>query len=139
MKKDYETDEINEYLPGYSSRRKFLSAALAVPIFITELSQAKTITVPSPDGGVLFELLLLDRLRLSFRITFRNQPVIEISTLGMVIDGIDLAEGVEVVNRETYRINERYACRGVHFEAVNRCNGAKILLKHKESGIGFAL
>src|SRR5215510_10624716 len=139
MKKDYETNEINEYLPEYRSRREFFLTALSAPIFITELSQSKNVTVPSPDGGVLFELPLRDQSRLRYRITFRNQPVIETSALGMVIDGIDLVEDFEVVNKETYRINERYACRGVHSEAVNRCNGAKILLKHKQSGAGFTL
>lgn len=137
--KKYETKGINEYLPEHCSRREFLFTALSAPIFITEPSQSKNIAVPSPDGGVLFELPLRDQSRLSYRITFRNQPVIETSALGMVIDGIDLGDVIEVVNRAPYRINERYACRGVHSEAVNRCNGAQILLKHKQSGTGFTL
>jgi alpha-glucosidase len=126
----------------YRSRREFLSTALAAPIFITGLSssiQSKNIIVPSPGGGVLFELLPGEKSRLSYRVIFRNRPVIETSALGMLIDGIDFCEGAEVVSRETYRINERYASRGVHSEAVNRCNGAKVLLKHKKTGASFTL
>jgi alpha-glucosidase len=126
----------------YRSRREFLSTALAAPIFITESSssiQSKNIIVPSPGGGTLFELLPGEKSRLSYRIIFRNRPVIETSALGMVIDGIDFGEGAEVVSRETYRINERYASRGIHSDAVNRCNGAKVLLKHKKSGASFTL
>jgi alpha-glucosidase len=36
-------------------------------------------------------------------------------------------------------LNERYDWRGVHSSAVNRCNGAKLPLKHKKSGIVFTL
>jgi len=124
------------------SRRDFLSAALAAPILATELSaplQPNNFSVASPDGKVRFEILPREQARLSYRVTFRNQPVIEASALGVVIDGVDLCQGVEAGKTERYRLNERYAWRGVHSEAINRCNGAKLSLKHAKSGAGFTL
>ncbi|MBO0725584.1 MAG: glycoside hydrolase family 97 N-terminal domain-containing protein, partial [Blastocatellia bacterium] len=124
------------------SRREFLSTALAAPILATELSssfQPDNISVISPDGGIRFDLLLRGQSRLSYRVTFRNRAVIEDSPLGIVIDGVDLCRGVEAGRVERYRMNERYASRGVHSEAINHCNGAKLSLRHAESGAGFTL
>jgi len=126
----------------HCSRRAFLSTALAAPIFATELSsslQSNSISVASPDGRVRFEIPPRAQARLTYRVTFRNQPVIEASALGIVIDGVDLCQGVEAGKAERYRLNERYAWRGVHSEAINRCNGAKLSLKHAKSGVGFTL
>src|SRR5215470_2245709 len=124
------------------SRRKFLSTALATPIFATGLSssfQSDNVSVASPDGRVRFEILPREQSRLSYRVTFRNRGVIEASSLGIVIDGVDLGQGVEIGKAERYRLDERYAWRGVHSEAVNRCNGAKLSLKRTKSGAGFTL
>src|SRR5262245_57965337 len=126
----------------HRSRREFLSTALAAPIFAAELSssfQSNNISVGSPDGNLRFEILTREQPRLSYRVTFRNRVVIETSALGIVIDGVDLGQGVEVGGAERYRLNERYAWRGVHSEAVNRCNGARLRLKHAQSGAGFTL
>src|SRR5215468_2530709 len=127
---------------GYRSRREFLSTALAAPILVTELSslfQPNDVQVTSPDGRLRFELLPREQSRLSYRVTFKNRGVIEASSLGNVIDGVDLGQGVEIGKAERYRLDERYAWRGVHSEAVNHCNGAKLSLKHTKSGAGFTL
>src|SRR5262245_1646910 len=124
------------------SRREFLSTALAAPILVTELSspfQSNNISVASPDGRIRFELLPREQAQLSYRVTFRNRAVIEDSPLGIDIGGIDLCRGVEIGKAERYKLNERYDLRGVHSMALNRCNGAKLSLKHKKSGIGFTL
>ncbi len=126
----------------HRSRREFLSTALVAPIFITELRssiQSKTINVSSPDSVVLFELLFNEQPRLGYRIRFRNQPVIDASALGIMIDGVDLAEAIEVVKTERYQVNERYASRGVHSNVVNRCNAARVSFKHAKSGQGVTL
>jgi alpha-glucosidase len=131
---------------GPHSRREFLSTALAAPILTIELSgelsaafQPDSISVASPDGRVRFDILLRERSRLSYRVTFRKKMVIDASALGIVIDGVDLCQGAEAGKVERYRLNERYAWRGVHSEAVNNCNGAKLSLKHAKSGTGFTL
>src|SRR5262245_26667987 len=124
------------------SRREFLSTALSAPILVTELSssfQSNNISVASPDGRIRFELLPREQAQLSYRVMFRNRAVIESSTCGIDIGGVDLCRGVEIGKAERYRLNERYDLRGVHSMALNRCNGAKLPLKHKKSGIGFTL
>jgi alpha-glucosidase len=126
----------------HCSRREFISTALTAPIFATGLSssfQSNNVGVAGPDGRVRFEILAREQARLSYHVTFRNREVIEASALGIVIDGLDLGQGVEIGRAERYRMNERYAWRGVHSEAVNRCNGAKISLKHRKSGVGFTM
>jgi alpha-glucosidase len=127
------------------SRREFLSTALAAPILATELSssfqskQSNNISVASPDGRIRFELLQREQAQLNYRVTFRKRAVIEDSLLGIDIGGVDLCRGVEIGKAERYRSNERYDCRGVHSVAVNRCNGVKLPLRHKKSGINFSL
>jgi hypothetical protein len=127
-----------EHQEKYCSRRAFLSTALAAPLFAAELSsQATNISIASPDGKVRFEIL--PRERLSYRVIFRNQTVIDTSALGIVIDGVDLGESVKTGKEERYRLNERYAWRGVHSEAISHCNGAKISFKHAKSDAPFTL
>jgi alpha-glucosidase len=124
------------------SRRTFLATALAAPALATEFSsalQSNNVSIASPDGKVQLQILLRAQARLSYRVTFKNQPVLEASTLGIVVDGVDLAQGVEVGKAERYRLNERYDWRGVHSEAVNQCNGAKLSLKHADSNISYTL
>ncbi|HYE75553.1 MAG TPA: glycoside hydrolase family 97 N-terminal domain-containing protein, partial [Blastocatellia bacterium] len=124
------------------SRRKFLATALAAPAVVGEFStalQTNNVSIASPDGKVQLQILPREQARLSYRVSFKNQPVLEASTLGIVVDGVDLCQGVEVGKAERYRLNERYDWRGVHSVAVNQCNGAKLSLKHTQSNTSFTL
>src|SRR5689334_14854355 len=116
--------------PGNNcSRRTFLASTLAAPVLATGITSALQNTgviVASPDGKIQLQILPREQARLSYRVTFKNQPVIESSILGLVIDGVDLGQSIEVGKTERYRLNERYAWRGVHSEAVNQCNGVKL-------------
>jgi alpha-glucosidase len=127
---------------NHCSRRAFLASALAAPMLATEdpaRLQTSGVSVASPDGKARFQILPPQQAQPGYRVTFKNQPVIQTMALGIVIDGVDLAQGAKVERVERYRLNERYAWRGVHSEAVNRCNGAKLSLKHAQSGVGFTL
>src|SRR5207244_12185371 len=86
--------------------------------------------ITSPDGKVQFELLWREQPRLSYQVTFKNKPVIETSLMGIIVDSVDLGQGVEVGKVDAYQVKEKYPWRGVHSEAVNNCNGAKISVKH---------
>jgi alpha-glucosidase len=129
--------------PGKNySRRAFLSTALITPILAKDTSlflQQPVINIASPDGKVQFQLVLREQANLSFRATFKNQAVIETSGLGIVIDGVDLGQGVDVGRVDRYQVKEKYASRGVHSEAINHCNGAKIPINHKASNTNFTL
>src|SRR5437764_13310572 len=89
-------------------RRKFLSAALAMPILISNFSSrfqqphlseilsatsldaaSGDINVISPNGRIQFQLLTRDVARLSYHVLFNNQPAIETARMGIIVDGVD--------------------------------------------------
>ena len=92
----------------------------------------------SPDGNVQFEVILHEAC-LKYAVTFRKKPVIAESPVGIVVDGINLAEDVEVGEVRSYQMNETYPWRGVHSQAINHCNGATLSLKHRESDTSYTL
>jgi alpha-glucosidase len=94
--------------------------------------------IRSPDSAVQFKLLLDDSW-LKFAVTFRSKPVIETSPIEFSLDGVDLAAGVEIGKVDQYQVNETYPWRGVHSQAVNHCNGARISLKHAKSNTAYTL
>jgi alpha-glucosidase len=110
-------------------------AALAMP---KGPSPAAETVISSPDGNVQLRILLSEsKLRLA--VTFRNRAVIEPSPIVFTLDGVNLTEGVEAGRVDRYEVNETYPWRGVHSRAVNRCQGAKISLRHLESGTRYTL
>jgi alpha-glucosidase len=122
------------------SRRAFLATALATPAFAISLPlRSDEIKVTSPDGNVRFELLWRDQSGLSYRITARNKPVIETSLMGIILDRVNLGEGVEVSKWDSYQTNEKYRWRGIHSEAINRSNGVKVSVLHKESKTPYTI
>lgn len=126
----------------HCSRRAFLATTLAAPALAAEFAttlQPPGVNVTSPDGRIQLQLLQRDQGRLSYRVTFKQKPVIETSALGIVIDGVDLGQGAEVGKTERYQVKEKYAWRGVHSEAINHCNGARVSLKHAKSGSAYTL
>lgn len=61
------------------------------------------------------------------------------SRMVMKVDEVDLGQNVEIGRVETYRTNERYASRGVHSEAIDHCNGARVSLRHPASNTNYTL
>jgi len=127
-------------------RRTFVAAALSTPPLARDLARllrppasSDAIRVTSPNGAIEIALLPADGSRLTYGVTFRNRPVIEASPLGILVDGVDLGQGVEAGKVESYRANEHYASRGVHSQATNRFNGARIALRHSASGTDSVL
>ena len=142
---------------SHCSRRTFLSAALAAPMLagsfplesraaglsqvlssLSPVVSAKNVKVVSPDRQLSFQLLN-DQSHLQYRITLRENPVVETSRMGMKIDEVDLSQNVEIGRLEGYRTNERYASRGVHSEAIDHCNGARVSLRHPASNTNYTL
>jgi alpha-glucosidase len=118
-----------------SSRNTFSTA----PLTHTSSASAAEITVASPDGRIRFKLIRRGQSRLDYQVTFKTKPVIEVSQMGIVLDGVDLGQGVEIGRVERYRANEKYAARGVHSIAVDRCNGARIAIKHANTGANYTV
>lgn len=139
----------NEQNTGLTSRRAFLSAALAAPVLVAGLpamrvsavlhpSVARQVRVASPNGLVQFHLMVADQ-ELKYRISFRNQAAIEASRIGIIVDGANLSEGVEVSRVEHYRLNEAYPSRVVHSRAINHCHGTRISLRHPQTNTNYML
>lgn len=62
----------------------------------------------SPDGNVEFKVLLHEA-GLEYEVTFRNKPVIETSPMGIIVDGVNLAEDADAGQVERYQVEETYA------------------------------
>ncbi len=121
--------------------------ALAVLLYWTAAARgagahafaAETIQVSSPDGAARIEVLLGDASRLSYRVMFRGKPVIEVSAIGIILDGAEISRDVELGSAESFRVDAKYPFRGVHSVAVNRFQGARIPVRDRKSGLSYSL
>jgi alpha-glucosidase len=52
---------------------------------------------------------------------------------------VDLGHGAAIRRGEPYSIDERYAWRGVHSQAVNRAKGVRFWVDHKRSGTKYVV
>jgi alpha-glucosidase len=111
------------------------SAPAGPPTSVTALP----LTIASPDTRIAFELSLRSEGRLAYRVTMKGHPVIETSRAGILVDGVNLGDGVVVNGVERSRLDERFKTRGVHATAVNRHNGGAIALTHALSGTRYSL
>jgi alpha-glucosidase len=125
-----------------TSRRAFLAAPIALALGASARGARAApgdVSVESPDGKVVFQITQLGADGLRYQVRFGNRTVIEASALGVVVDGTNLATGAAVEATETYRLDEKYAVLGGHSQAVNRCNGARVALKHTASKTAYTL
>jgi alpha-glucosidase len=111
-------------------------ALLCLPL---ECNSADNVVVESPNGKVRFNTLLDDPDQLRYQITLAENTVIEQSSMGVTIDGVDLGRGFEAGDMESYSLSESYPWFGVHSPGTNRCNGVRLPLKHAKTGIAFTV
>ena len=90
------------------------------------LAAAAAVALTSPSKAITFELTTDATHRLVYSVSLDKHPVIEASPLGIIVDGKNLADGVDIGKTETYDVDERYPWTGVHSTAINRCRGARI-------------
>ncbi len=114
----------------------FLLGLLSMPRVAPGLDP---VAVKSPDGRVEFQLTDLDGGRLGYQVLFRGKPVIEASPLGIVVDGVSLGDGVETSGSQRYQTDETYPWHGGHSTAVDKSNGARIAVTHRDSGAAYTL
>ncbi|HEY3132886.1 MAG TPA: glycoside hydrolase family 97 catalytic domain-containing protein [Acidobacteriota bacterium] len=135
------------------SRREFVSTAVIAPVAAFTTSSPKkakttgkaqperrseSVQLTSPDAAVELRVFLEQR-QLFYAATFRGNTVIDRSPLKITLDSAAITEDVQVRNLERYRVNETYRCRGVHSQAVNRCNGARISLRDAKTNTSYTL
>ena len=122
-----------------SVRHAFLLSTLFVLLNWANCSRAAdTFQIRSPDGSVEFRLFQPDS-HLTYAITFRNKPVIEAASLTVLLDGVDLADSIEVLEVKRSVKRENYPWRGVHSQATNRCDSATVSLTHTKSKTRYRL
>ena len=92
----------------------------------------------SPDGHVRFDLLV-DGGRLRYKITRDGIPVIETSDAGIVVDGVNLGDGVQNGRAVRSSTNQEYPTRGVHAVAHDRSNNLTVTFQHRKSGLPFSI
>jgi alpha-glucosidase len=109
------------------------AAAAAAPITITPFRLA------SPNRSLQIDITPADRGQLTYKITVRGKTVVEPSALGITIDGVDLGGGAVIDATDRYTTNQRYPWRGMHSEAIDRSNGARLSLTHKDSSTKYTL
>src|SRR5256885_15027969 len=114
-----------------TSRRDFLATALVArglaPAVFRRWAESPpdSIRVSSPNGAIDLQLHHGIEHHLTYAVSFQNRPMIEPSPLGILLDGVDLGQGVEAGKGGSYRANEGYARRGGDSQATNRVNGAR--------------
>jgi alpha-glucosidase len=96
------------------------------------------VEIKSPDDRIRFELIP-DKAHLEYAIRMADRPVLAASPLGIVVDGVDLGQGVELGRVETYEANEAYPTRGVHSRAVNHYRGARVAARHVKTQADFTI
>lgn len=100
---------------------------------------ADEITVASPDGRVQFRLSKHAKGSLTYTVTLGSKAVIEPSKIGIVVDKVNLSEGVELGKADAYRVNTTYPWNGPHSMAVDKCNGVKLAVLHSQSHSNYTL
>jgi len=106
-------------------RREFLATTLVAPA-LARLGRARAATRLSSPNGAIELGLRADSARLTYNVTFHDRPVIESSALGMLVDGVNLGEEATLGDGESYHGNDHFPSRGVHAEAAERFQGARI-------------
>src|ERR1051325_8029218 len=89
---------------------------------------AALVHLVSPNGAIVYEMTREANGRLAYTVTLDRRDVIAPSRLGIVVDGVNLADGAEVGKTETYQVDERYRWFGVHGSAVAKWRGARVAL-----------
>lgn len=89
---------------------------------------AQVPTLKSPNGKITFQWQVNDG-QLYFDAVKNGVPVIEKSPVVFSIDGKEITGKCSLSEPKYYNINETYATRGAHSQAVNRANGMTIGVK----------
>jgi alpha-glucosidase len=126
-----------------NSRRDFLKAAsvsaVAIHLPLPKATAPNEVNILSPNRAIALSIFSDANSNLTYRVSLRDQLVIETSPLGITIDGVNLSQSVVFGKNVPYRLNERYPVRGGKAEAVNSCNGTSLEITHLPSHTTYAV
>jgi alpha-glucosidase len=118
---------------------RIASTLVAILCLAAQLPAAEGVALASPDGAVQFRLSLDGNARMQYSVALKDQPVIPTSAMGITVDGVNLADGVDLGKADQYQVNETYPWNGNHSTAVDHCNGVKIAVTHRRSQTAYTL
>jgi alpha-glucosidase len=101
-------------------------------------SPQSAIRLSSPNGSVSFTLTN-DTGQLQFSVSTAGETIIEPSPVGIVVDGANLGDGVEIGPGDAYTVDAKYSWYGVHNTAVGRCRGSRVALTHTTTRTAWTL
>jgi alpha-glucosidase len=123
--------------------KRFLSALAGATALAVQAREPAAVAPPvglqSPSGLIRFEVSVDTSSPLAYSVTMGSDAVIERTSLGIVVDGRNLADGVDVGAAEPYTVDERFLWLGVHATAVARCRGARIQMRHAATAAAWTL
>lgn len=105
-------------------------AAVVTLAALGGLPAAPAVTIESPGRRVSLTIDVDASGQLTWTVKRGGVAVLEPSPLGIRVDGIDLGKGASIEQSSGYRVDEKYAWRGVKSEAINRASGARIAVRH---------
>ena len=103
--------------------------AFAIVSLFSFAQKNNTVSVSSPSKKVVIQIGITDNC-LFFNVKKNNLQAIQKSSLGLVVDSIDIGQNVSITGKPKEKgIKEKYALMGNHALAVNACNEVSIPLK----------
>lgn len=107
----------------------FFMIAFAIVSLFSFAQKENNILVSSPSKKVVIQIGIIDNC-LSFNVKKNNLQAIQKSSLGLVVDSIDIGQNVSITGKpEVNKIKEKYSLMGNHAIAVNACNEVSVPLK----------
>lgn len=103
---------------------------LAAALFSAAGWSANVLVLDSPESNVRFTLASGPGGRLTYTITRKSHVVIEPSTPGITVDGVDFFQSAQPGEISRYKVDETYPWYGNKSSVTDRANGAKATLKH---------
>jgi alpha-glucosidase len=85
----------------------------------------KPVIIKSPDGAIQFSVLN-EKGNLTYAVNVNKKPIVEPSSLGLLINGKTVGENVTTGKINQKKVQQVYAFRGVHSMASNYYTDAKI-------------
>ena len=104
---------------------------VVLPSAVAQGQTSADATVKSPDGKIVFTLTAGDQMKYS--ITWNAKPIVKDATLGISIDGDNLALKAKTDRMpQVQTLDDKFPVRGVHAAGATRCQSAVIAVTSGE-------
>ena len=100
-------------------------SCVASGVAATPQAQKALQTLRSPDGHVVFSMRPTAG-PVTWTVSFHGRPIIQPSTIGIVVDDVLLGRGGTINQVERYETTDKYSWRGAKTEVVDRFNGMRV-------------